>query len=182
MKRGRTRSLLVFALLAAPPALARAQDISVFAGGLFPGSASYGGASTPLERGPVYGVRLSTPFAKLLKLEHTLAFSNDFLVPRGSGSITGARGLLFHTNLLASVPAGAFVPFVTAGLGFVRQYGAEDLPVGTKFAINYGGGLKLPRAYGPLGLRFDARGYRARGVFSGSVHMFELSAGIVLGF
>jgi hypothetical protein len=170
------------AVLLVPAAAARAQDFSLFAGGLFPGRVNYHGGSTALDRGPVFGIRVSTPFAALLRLEHTLAFSNDFLFPRGAQGLAGAKGLLFHSNLLASIPVGKVVPFATAGVGFVRQYGAEDLPVGTKFAINYGGGLKFPRLYGPLGLRIDGRGYTTTGVFSRSVNMFEFSAGLMLGF
>jgi hypothetical protein len=68
----------------------------------------------------------------------------------------------------------------TAGAGLLHQYGDSNMPVGTKFAFNYGGGLKLPRLAGPLGLRLDLRGYRTTGIFSSSLNMFEASGGILL--
>ena len=74
------------------------------------------------------------------------------------------------------------MPYVTAGLGLIHQYGADRLPIGTKFAINYGGGLKFPKLLGRAGLRFDARGYTATGVFSHTVNMFEVSGGVMFSF
>ncbi len=183
MKIGLTRILpLAFAgLLLFTPALC-AQDLTIFAGGMFPGNANPSDVPTMLDNGPIFGVRLSTGFAVILRLEHTLAFSNDFLFPHNEPGVTSAKGLLFNSNLLVNIPAGKAVPYVTAGLGFIRQYGSSNLPVGTKFAVNYGGGLKFLKLFGPAGLRFDARGYTATGVFSHSVNMFELTAGIIIGF
>jgi len=74
------------------------------------------------------------------------------------------------------------VPFVTAGVGLIHQYGAPSLEVGTKFAINYGGGLKIPRLLGPLGVRFDVRGYTATGLNSGRLNMLEVTGGVLLSF
>jgi hypothetical protein len=83
--------------------------------------------------------------------------------------------------MIIDIPVHRVVPYLTAGVGLIHQYGDSDLPVGTKFALNYGGGLKLPRLAGPLGLRFDLRGYRA-GAFSGSLNLFEVSGGILVSF
>jgi hypothetical protein len=161
---------------------AQAQEVTVFAGGLVPGSGSFRGVSTPLDRGPIFGVRLTTGFAASWKLEGTLAYSNDFLFPREVPGVTHARAIVFNYNLLANIPVGKAVPYATAGLGFVHQYGSDNLPVGTKLAVNYGGGLKFPKLWGPAGLRIDARGYTAIGVFSYTVNIFELSGGVLFSF
>jgi hypothetical protein len=71
------------------------------------------------------------------------------------------------------------VPYLTAGIGLVHQYGSSDLPVGTDPAFNYGGGVKVPRIKGPLGLRFDVRGYRV-GFVTDTVNMLEMSGGIII--
>ena len=155
---------------------------SAFLGGVFPGNGSVNGVPTSLDRGPIFGVRLCTGFAVFLKLEHTIAFSNDFLFPHDVPGVASARGILFNSNLLANIPVGKAVPYVTAGLGLIHQYGSDNLPVGTKFAVNYGGGLKFPKLFGPVGLRIDARGYTATRVFSHSVNMFELSGGVLFSF
>lgn len=172
--------LLAFLVLSGP--VARAQDLTVFAGGLVPGKVTFHNLPTTLDRGPIFGARLSTPFAAFLKLEYTFAFSNDFLFPDNVPGVTSAKGFLLNANLLANIPSGKAVPYVTAGLGLIHQSGSSNLPIGTKFAVNYGGGLKFPKMLGPAGLRIDARGYTATGVFSHSVNMFELSGGIMFSF
>jgi len=169
-------SLLVFVSSAA------AQDLTVFVGGQFPGSITVQNVVTSLDKGPVYGIRFSTPFVLNVKLEHTLAFSNDFLFPRSLAGIMKANGLLYNTNLLVNIPVGKMVPYVTAGAGFMRQSGSPNLPIGTKFTFNYGGGLKLPKLLGPAGLRFDARGYTATAVFSHSISLIEISGGVLFSF
>jgi hypothetical protein len=172
----------VFVLLFVFVSGAPAQDLTLFAGGQFPGSVTVQNVLTSLDKGPVYGVRFSTPFALNVKMEHTLAFSNKFLIPHSLSDITKANGLLFNSNLLVNIPIGKMVPYVTAGVGFMRQSGSSNLPIGTKFTFNYGGGLKLPKLLGPAGLRFDARGYTATGVFSHSVNLFEISGGVLFSF
>lgn len=163
-----------------PPAAG--QDLTVFAGALVPGSLNEDNLRTSLESGPVWGFRLSTSFVPLLGLEHTLAFSPDYLAPSRNAAGRDAKGLVYSTNLIVNLPSGSAVPYLTAGVGLIRQYGSSDLPVGTKFAFNYGGGLKAPRMWGPFGLRFDARGYTATGVFSRKLNIFELSAGLLFSF
>jgi hypothetical protein len=172
----------VFVLLFVFVSSAPAQDLTVFAGGQFPGSVTVQNVVTSLDKGPVYGVRFSTPFALNVKMEQTLAFSNDFLFPHNLAGITKANGLLFNSNLLVNIPVGKMVPYVTAGVGFMRQSGSPNLPVGTKFTFNYGGGLKLPKLLGPIGLRFDARGYTAIRVLSHSMNLFEISGGVLFSF
>jgi hypothetical protein len=60
------------------------------------------------------------------------------------------------------------------------------LPIGTKLALNYGGGIKLQRLLGPMGLRFDVRGYRAMNIIfissKNSLNIFEASAGLIFTF
>ena len=161
---------------------ARGQDITLFAGGQMPGSVTTQELLLALDNGPIYGVRISTGFAAFLGLEHTFAFSNDFLFPNQQPGVNRSKGFLFNSNLLANIPAGKVVPYATIGLGLIHQYGSENLPVGTKFAVNYGGGLKFPKLHGPAGLRFDARGYTATSVFLRSVNIFEISGGLLISF
>ena len=157
-----------------------ALDLTVFAGGTKPGKLDIGGIETALDGGPVYGFRLGFPIVPMLGHEHTIAFSSDYLFPSGVSDITDAKGFVYNANLIFSLPVGTIVPYVTGGVGLIHQYGSPDLPVGTKFAVNYGGGLKFPRLVGPLGLRFDARGYTAVGTSGSSLNMLEVTAGVLL--
>jgi hypothetical protein len=203
-----TSALLLFALSVFAGA-ARAADISLFVGAELPGSIKYeipglgADMKLPLDNGPVYGLRYGSNFTRYLDLEHTLAISPDFLFPSESISISGpctptigvecppptvvewkeAKGFLYSGNLVLNFPDmdDRMVPFLTAGIGLVHQYGDRDMPVGTKLAFNYGGGVKFPNIAGPLGARADLRGYRA-GMFSKSVNIFELSVGLMVSF
>ena len=157
-------------------------DLTVFVGGVKPGAASSGGEKISLDGSPIFGLRLKNDIVPLFGMEHTLAFSSDFLFPRGIQSVTDAKGFVLNSNLIITIPVGKSAPYITAGIGLIRQYGSADLPVGTKFASNYGGGVKFPRLAGPLGVRFDVRGYRATGIFSGGLNIFEASAGLLLSF
>jgi hypothetical protein len=158
---------------------AEAADLTFFLGGVSPGSISVDNLETALDGGPIYGFRVSTNFIPTFGLEHTLAFSSNFLYPEDNEMVQEARGFIYNSNLIFNIPIGKVVPYVTAGAGLIYQYGDEDLPVGTEFAFNYGGGLKLPRLAGPLGLRFDVRGYSV-GAFSNKLNIFEVSGGILL--
>ena len=176
--------LLLWALFAA---VSHAADLTAFAGGVRPGSLStqaIQGAVTKQEFGnsAIFGFRLRMGGVPLLGFEHTLGFSSDFLFPKDLPSIANVKGFVYNSNLIIDVPLGKAVPYATAGLGLIRQYGSNQSPVGTKFAFNYGGGVKLPNLFGPLGLRLDARGYTATGIFSTQLNLLELSAGILLTF
>jgi hypothetical protein len=114
-------------------------------------------------------------------LEHTLGFSSDYLFPRSVTPLKDAKGFVYNSNLIINIPAGKIVPYLTAGAGLLHQYGDRDMPVGTRFAFNYGGGVKFPRLLGPLGLRFDMRGYRAGGV-SNKLSIFEVTGGVLISF
>jgi hypothetical protein len=155
-----------------------AADLTFFVGGVKPGSISYKNVRTSLDSSPVWGIRYGTSFVRSFGMEHTLAFSSDFLFPSNT-SIRESKGFVYSSNLIINLPVGKVIPYVTAGTGLLHQYGDAEMPVGTKFAFNYGGGLKLPRLAGPLGIRVDLRGYRA-GIFSNKMSIFEMSGGIML--
>ena len=169
----------LFALLAFSGSSAAAMDLTVFVGGIKPGKLDVGGIKTALDGGPVYGFRLGFPIVPMLGHEHTVAFSSNYLFPSGVSDITDAKGFVYSANLNFSLPLGSIVPYATGGVGLIHQYGSPDLPVGTRFAVNYGGGLKFPRLIGPMGLRFDARGYTAVATSSSSLNMLEISAGVM---
>jgi hypothetical protein len=170
------------AVLSLVCAHAAAADLTGFVGGIKPGKLSIQGVSSPLDGSPVYGFRLGLGFLPFLGQEHTLAFSSDYLFPSSLKEITESRGFVYNSNVIFNAKLGSAVPYLTAGLGLIHQYGSPNLPVGTRLAINYGGGVKFPRIIGPFGLRFDARGYTAVGVSSGNLNMLEVSGGVLISF
>ena len=170
---------LAAAILFAAPL--HAADFTLYVGGVMPGSVQFKGLDTSLDMSPVYGFRVATHFVPFLGLEHTLAFSSDYLFPQNVSQIKDTKGFVYNSNLIVNLPVPfKAVPYLTAGAGLLHQYGDSNVPIGTKFAFNYGGGLKFPHVAGPLGLRLDLRGYRAMGIFSNSLNLFEISGGIML--
>ena len=104
----------------------------------------------------VFGIRYS--HGKVIGGEHTLAYAPNFLV-------TGGRAFIYNSDLLVQAPLPKVAPYATAGLGAVFTWSSTNssfnqafADIGTKFAINYGAGLKIFPA-GPVGIRLDIRGY-----------------------
>ncbi len=160
-------------------AWAPAADFTFYVGGISPGSVDADDVKVPLDGSPVFGFRLGSNFVPFFGMEHTLAYSPNFLFPEDAEDITDAKGFIYNSNLMISLPAKRIEPYLTAGVGLVHQWGSSDLPVGTKPAFNYGGGIKVPGIKGRIGLRFDIRGYRA-GFVTDSVNMLEMSGGIII--
>jgi len=177
------RPFMALVFFAVASAYANAADITAFVGGVKPGKLNESGLLTSLDSSPVFGARIGMNFVPAFGMEHTFAFSSDYLFPQNTPGVTSTKGFVYSADLIFNIPIKKVVtPYVTAGVGLIHQYGSGTVPVGTKFAVNYGGGLKFPKVLGPLGLRFDARGYTATGVFSSKLNILEVSGGIFVSF
>jgi hypothetical protein len=78
-----------------------------------------------------------------------------------------------------NIPLSRFVPYVTAGVGLVKPWGVNFMTFDATFAGNYGGGVKLNRLLGPMGLRVDVRGWRTADIKNnGGLNIFKASAGL----
>jgi len=102
----------------------------------------------------VFGARFS--HGKIVGGEHTLAYVPDFL----GGN---AKAFIYNSDFMVQAPLPKVRPYAVAGLGTIFTWGSTNgqpafSKIGTKFALNYGGGLKIFPA-GPVGVRFDIRGY-----------------------
>jgi hypothetical protein len=88
----------------------------------------------------------------------------------------GCSGLLYSSNLVLNIPYGHFVPYVTVGIGLLKPWGSDFALLDAKLAGNFGGGNKLNKLAGPLGLRFDVHGWRAADIEGqGSARFLETS-------
>jgi len=124
----------------------------------------------------VFGVRFS--HGKVFGGEHTLAFSPNFIDADN-------KAIFYNSNILLQAPLPVVRPYGTVGLGLIGTSGSGIGDIGTKFAINYGGGFKFMPA-GPVGMRVDVRGYtvpstefRVFTAESQRVDFLEVSVGIV---
>lgn len=182
MKKTIVASVFALALFAAQ---AKADgQFSVFAGYLSPGDLNFEDIeqNLTLRDTSLYGARVEVDFLKFFGFEQNIAFSprliNSSLFPEESSEL---RGFLYSSNLVVNIPISRFVPYVTAGLGFVKPWGSDLFTAfDTTFAGNYGGGVKLNRLAGPVGLRFDVRGWRTSEVFQlgGGVNILEATGNL----
>jgi opacity protein-like surface antigen len=155
--------LVLTCLLAAVPAYA-ASDLTIFGAAQHQGQLNFQSATqtatttgnlNPRTFG-VFGIRYG--HGNIIGGEHTLAYAPNFLVSSG-------RALIYNSDLRIQAPFPKLIPYATAGLGAIFTWSGSSSPstqafgdIGTKFSINYGGGLKIMPA-GPIGVRFDIRGY-----------------------
>ncbi|HLH32967.1 MAG TPA: outer membrane beta-barrel protein [Terriglobia bacterium] len=102
-----------------------------------------------------FGLRFS--HGKVFGGEHTIAYAPNFLTSQ-------SKAIIYNSDILVQAPLPKIKPYGTAGLGTVFSWGTTSngqpafSKIGTKFALNYGGGVKIFPA-GPVGVRFDIRGY-----------------------
>ena len=102
-----------------------------------------------------FGIRFG--HGKVLGGEHTIAYAPNFLE-------ANTKAIIYNSDFLVQAPLPKVKPYGTVGMGSIFSWGtdASGRPslgkIGNKFAINYGGGVKVLPA-GPVGVRFDLRGY-----------------------
>ncbi|MGH9426849.1 MAG: hypothetical protein ACRD2L_11180, partial [Terriglobia bacterium] len=114
-----------------------AGDITLFTGVQNPGKLTINNVVRDTKLGGVFGARFSG--GQVIGFEQTLAYSPNFLE-------SSRRAFNTQSNLHVGIPAGRVVPYATAGVGFITTFGDSLLnfgDIGTKFAVNYGGGIKL---------------------------------------
>jgi hypothetical protein len=157
-------------------------QFSLYGGYLNPGDLNLDNieAGLNLRSTSLYGARVEFDFLKIFGIEQNFGFSprllNSTLFPQQAADI---RGFLYSTNGVVNIPLGRFVPYATAGLGLVKPWGTGVSKFDATFACNYGGGLKLNKLVGPVGLRFDVRGWRTADIASrGGVNILEASGGL----
>jgi opacity protein-like surface antigen len=157
------RCFLVFiCVLTAVPAYAQG-DLTLFGATHSQGSLNLSTASStatttsnfdPRTFG-VFGIRAG--HGRIVGGEHTIAYAPNFLD-------SSSKAIVYNSNLILQVPTPKVKPYGTVGMGTIFSWGTDSAgrpaigKIGNKFALNYGGGVKVFAA-GPIGLRFDIRGY-----------------------
>ena len=114
---------------------------------------------------PTYGVALGGMAGGIFGVEGEFAYTPNFF---GTGShVTSSHVMTLMANLLVGAPVGAFRPYVTAGLGMIRQ--RRDVSVGgilsnlssSDFGINAGAGARIMLS-DHVGIRGDLRYFKVR--------------------
>lgn len=165
MKNLRCFLCLAFILCAVP--LFADEDITIFGAAQHQGKltlqSAEATATTTTNFNPgtfgVFGLRFS--HGTIFGGEHTFAYVPNFL----SGD---AKAFIYNSDFMLQAPLPKIRPYAVAGLGGIFTWGTTSSgepdfsKIGAKFALNYGGGVKVFPA-GPVGIRFDIRGYAIPG-------------------
>jgi hypothetical protein len=174
-------AVTIFVLIFCADRAQAAGQVSFYTGYLNPGNLNLQSIRTGLSlRGTaLYGARAEFDFLKILGIEENFGFSprlfDSTLFP---SDVSDVRGFLYSSNLVLNVPLGRFVPYVTGGVGFLKPWGTGLKPFDTTFAGNYGGGIKFNKLAGPVGLRFDIRGWRLAPLENQNLNIFEATGAI----
>jgi hypothetical protein len=161
---------------------AHAADLTVFSGVQHVGKVSLstpgnsGGAASQILTNPfnsgTFGIRASS--GAVVGHEETIEYSPNFID-------SSSKAFILASNVVVTVPAPVLKPYATAGFGTVIVRGTGPTDFGAKFAINYGGGVKVLPA-GPLGVRGDVRGYTLFGIDGHKMNVVEVSLGVLFHF
>lgn len=124
----------------------------------------------------VFGARFG--HGKVIGGEHTFAYTPNFIQ-------SGNNAFIYNSNLRVQAPLPVLKPYGTVGAGLVHSGGTPGASFGTRFAFNYGGGVKAMA--GPVGVDLDLRGYTLPSVNFFPIDQqrltfFQVSAGIVFSF
>jgi opacity protein-like surface antigen len=155
--------LLVACILTASVARASDLDVTLFGAAQHQGKLTLQSAvstvTTTSNFNPgtfgTFGLRFG--HGKVFGGEHTIAYAPNFLT-------SDSKAIIYNSNILVQAPVPKIKPYGTVGLGAIFSWGTDDSgrpalgKIGEKFAINYGAGIKIFPA-GPVGVRFDIRGY-----------------------
>ncbi len=168
-------------------------------------------SSTPYTYFTASGTRAAAPALRLglgYNVTRTLTVEGRMLINRGdlqttiSGDVESATApqitsrltqydfdgsVLAHLHQIAFA-SGAGVPYVAAGIGYLRQMHEGNLAINSGAVFNFGGGVRYilsqrrASALTGIGLRADLRLYVPRSGYSfdGSQHMFAAFGGGVL--
>jgi hypothetical protein len=165
------------------PTLAADREIALFAGVQTPGkitlnnvvsTGSSGGAQILTDPASVGAFGLRFGHGGVWGGEHTLAFTSSFLD-------SNSKAFFYNSNLRIQAPLPAVRPYATAGLGTVVSWGNGASDIGTRFAVNYGGGITLMLG-SPVGFQADVRGYTLPGVQSQTLNIAQVSLGVVFAY
>ena len=132
-----------------------AQELSAFIGAYNPGSELTG---TDFDAGALFGFRFEQPLLPHISTEFSYTVVNNLVDTRKNFE---GKAHLINGNVLLQIPVRKVIPFATVGIGgLVSGDTSQILRLKKGFAWNAGGGVKIPKLFGPLGGRVDVRFYK----------------------
>jgi hypothetical protein len=120
----------------------------------------------------VFGVRIS--HGKVWGGEHSVGFAPNFLD-------SSSKAIIYNSGFRILAPLPIVQPYGGVGAGAVTSWGQGASNIGTRFALHYGGGVRIIPE-GVVGAQLDVRGYTLPSVQDQTLNIAEVAAGIVIRF
>ncbi len=171
---------------------AQTVEVNPYAGGLLaPSSVDIGTSSFELKEQGIYGVRAGIFLTEHIEVEGNFGYINHFEFEESDPE---SRGYLWEASALYRFDLEGFKPFLTAGIGGITASVDEDAPeflnaptpvVGsgdTFLTFSYGGGIKAPYLWGPIGVRGDLRARTLPNFHGKAMTWMELTGGLTFTF
>ncbi len=171
---------------------AQTVEVNPYAGGLFtPNSIDTETGSFDLKEEGLYGIRASFFPTENVEIEGNFGYINHFEFEESDPE---SRGYLWEASGSYRFDQEGFKPFLIVGIGGITASVDEDEPGfltattpvfeggDTFFTFSYGGGVKTPQLWGPLGLRGDIRGRTIPNLLGEALTWLELTGGLTFTF
>jgi hypothetical protein len=130
-------------------------EFNFFIGGYGPGKSL---GAVDFNNGFLWGFRLGGAFLDFFGTE--MSYTRLQSLDANTGFDSGSANV-FDGNAYLQLPASNISPFATFGVGVTSGSTSGPVEINTSFTWNVGGGVKVRKVAGPLGLRFDVRYHQA---------------------
>ena len=159
-------------------------EIHPYAGGFFPGK--WADVSKFKSQG-LYGLKGGLFLTETIEVEGNFGYINHFDF---AGNDTKTRGTLWDMNGSYNFTQryGGLRPYATFGLGGLTTHTDGPEAVFNErllvhnhdnfLSVNYGGGVKTLRLWGPMGLRADMRGRTLPRLYGEKISWLEITGGL----
>ncbi len=165
-------------------------ELHPYAGGvLSPSNIGPGEFPSALKSQGIFGIRGDVLVTRNLELGGNFAYLDDFEL---DSTDLKNRAYLWEATGSYRFNLEKVKPFLSVGVGgitldpddrlFVTPLPIPLLEPETFFTVSYGGGLKVPTLWGPVGLRADIRGRTLPDFLGEATTWLEATGGITLTF
>ncbi len=166
-------------------------ELHPYAGGaLGPSSINSGSSSFELKNQGIFGIRADFFVTRRIELGGNFAYLNHF---EFENSDWNSRGYLWEANGNYRFDLEKFKPFLGVSVGGitvdrdpVTVQVVPPVPLldnrATFLTFSYGGGIKAPAIWGPVGLRTDIRGRTLPNLLGESSTWLEMTGGLTFTF
>src|SRR5262245_17555285 len=175
--------IVVLSLVMNEGSSAQKYEVDAYGGAFFPGKFA---DVIELDNESIFGVRTGVFLRRGVLAEGNFGYINHL---NFRDTLTQKRAYIWDGSVTYHVGKRRTRPYETLGAGVVRTtvsndaralFGPNALPAEHFFALNFGGGVKTIRRWGPLGYRVDVRERLIPRYYGFQFHWIETTAGLTI--